>query len=167
MRLLALALFSVMTLSIVPAEAEPVPGPKARKQRMTIADEMVIMRERRHAAILTEIAKEREQTTVQTAAHSHPEPVEPEPAMSINWDVLAECESNGEWGYGPHSNWGSGIFEGGLQFHPDTWDAFKPAGYPEAAYQASRGQQILVAEKVLDAQGLRAWPACTRKLGWR
>lgn len=77
------------------------------------------------------------------------------------WDRLAECESGG--------NWQStvGLYEGGLQFHPQTWDAYKPAGYPAAAYQASREQQILVAERVLASQGWGAWPACSAKLGLR
>lgn len=101
-----------------------------------------------------------------------PEPA-PQPAVPSGsvWDLLAECESNGEWDYGPHSGWGSGLFEGGLQFHPDTWDAFAPSvlggAAPEAAYQASRTQQIAVAEAVLDAQGWGAWPACSKKLGLR
>lgn len=77
------------------------------------------------------------------------------------WDRLAQCESSG--------NWQStvGFYEGGLQFHPQTWDAYKPAGYPAAAYQATREQQILVAERVLAAQGWGAWPACSSKLGLR
>lgn len=90
----------------------------------------------------------------------------PEPASSGSvdgsvWDRLAMCESSG--------NWAStvGLYEGGLQFHPDTWDAYKPVGYPDAAYQASRAQQILVAERVLAQQGWGAWPACSRKLGLR
>lgn len=91
----------------------------------------------------------------------------PQNGWSLDWDRLAQCESHGEWDYGPHSGWGNGLFEGGLQFDPDTWDAYKPAGYPEAAYQATKAQQILVAERVLAEQGLGAWPACTRKLGWR
>lgn len=83
------------------------------------------------------------------------------------WDSLAECESHGEWGYGPHSTWGSHRFEGGLQFHPATWDAYRPAGYPHAAYLASREQQIVVGERVLAAQGWGAWPTCSRELGLR
>jgi hypothetical protein len=114
----------------------------------------------------TEETEEPDEITAAAAAAPAPAP-EPQPAFSIDWDVLAQCESHGEWDYGPHSGWGSGLFEGGLQFHPDTWDAYKPAGYPEAAYQASREQQILVAERVLAEQGLAAWPACTRELGWR
>ena len=87
--------------------------------------------------------------------------------ITAPWDALAACESHGEWDYGPHSGWGSGIYEGGLQFHPNTWDAYKPAGYPEAAYQATREQQIVVGEAVLAAQGWGAWPDCSRKLGLR
>ena len=75
------------------------------------------------------------------------------------WDRLAQCESGG--------NWAStvGFYEGGLQFHPQTWDRNKPSGYPDAAYQASREQQIVVGERVRDRQGWGAWPHCARKLG--
>lgn len=83
------------------------------------------------------------------------------------WDRLAECESHGEWDYGPHSTWGSRIYEGGLQFHPTTWDAYRYQGFPDAAYKASRLQQIAVAEAVLADQGWGAWPSCSRKLGLR
>jgi hypothetical protein len=34
-------------------------------------------------------------------------------------------------------------------------------------HKASRSQQIKVAERVLKAQGWKAWPACSRKLGLR
>ncbi|MGH0053625.1 MAG: transglycosylase family protein, partial [Sphaerochaetaceae bacterium] len=43
----------------------------------------------------------------------------------------------------------------------------KPEGYPEAAYQATREQQILVGERVQAAQGWKAWPACSLKIGLR
>lgn len=88
-------------------------------------------------------------------------------STSSVWDRLAQCESNGEWDYGPHSGWGSGIYEGGVQFHPTTWDAYRDPSMPDAAYRASREQQIVVAERVLAAQGWRAWPSCSRKLGLR
>lgn len=83
------------------------------------------------------------------------------------WDRLAQCESHGEWNYGPHSNWGSKIYHGGLQFHPRTWTAYKLSGYPTYAYQATREQQIEVGKRVLAAQGWGAWPACSRELGLR
>lgn len=77
------------------------------------------------------------------------------------WDRLARCESSGNWSRS------EGLYEGGLQFHPETWDAYKPRRYPDAAYQASRRQQILVAKRVAARQGWSAWPACARQLGLR
>lgn len=123
--------------------------------------------ERRHAAehaaqeAAERAERERRASAQQTAAAA---PAAPTGSV---WDRLAECESHGEWDYGPHSGWGSGRFEGGLQFHPATWDGYKPAGYPEAAYQASREQQIVVGQRVQAAQGWGAWPDCSRKLGLR
>ncbi len=73
------------------------------------------------------------------------------------WDKLAQCESSGNWGI----NTGNG-FSGGLQFTPGTWRAFGGEG---VAHQASRAEQIVVAERVLAQQGWNAWPACSRKLG--
>jgi resuscitation-promoting factor RpfA len=75
------------------------------------------------------------------------------------WDKLAQCESGGNW----NINTGNGYY-GGLQFNLGTWRAFGGAGMPN---QASRSQQIAVAEKVLAAQGWGAWPACSRKMGLR
>lgn len=105
----------------------------------------------------------------EAAAASAPDP---EPARSV-WDRVADCES-GEWtGDGgfvtASANWSAtaGLFEGGLQFHPDTWDGYRDPGMPGAAYDASREQQIVVAERVLAEQGWKAWPVCSRKLGLR
>ncbi len=73
------------------------------------------------------------------------------------WDRLAQCESGGNWAI----NTGNG-FSGGLQFTPSTWHAFGGDGRAE---DASREEQIAVAERVLAKQGWGAWPACSRKLG--
>ena len=73
------------------------------------------------------------------------------------WDKLAQCESSGNWAI----NTGNG-FSGGLQFTPSTWHAFGGEGRAE---DASRVEQIVVAERVLAKQGWGAWPACSRKLG--
>lgn len=89
------------------------------------------------------------------------------PAPYYPWDNLAECESHGEWDYGPHSDWGSHMYEGGLQFAPGTWDSYKYAGYPDAAYQATREQQIAVGIKLQKAAGWGQWPHCSAELGLR
>jgi resuscitation-promoting factor RpfB len=78
------------------------------------------------------------------------------PAGSV-WDRLAECESGGNWSI----NTGNGFY-GGLQFTLSTWRAYGGTGMP---HEASREEQIAVAERVQDAQGWGAWPACTSKLG--
>ena len=58
---------------------------------------------------------------------------------------------------------GNGYY-GGLQFSPRTWKAFGGQGSP---HKASKGQQIAVAEQILAKQGWKAWPACSKKLGFR
>jgi LysM repeat protein len=75
------------------------------------------------------------------------------------WDRLARCESGGNWGI----NTGNG-YSGGLQFAPGTWAANGGTG---SAHNASRAEQIRVAERVRASQGWGAWPACSSKLGLR
>lgn len=78
------------------------------------------------------------------------------PASTANggaWDRIAQCESGGNW----HINTGNGYY-GGLQFSLSTWRANGGAGRPD---QASREQQIAVAERVRKASGgYGAWPHC-------
>lgn len=75
------------------------------------------------------------------------------------WDRLAQCESGGNW----RANTGNGYY-GGLQFSRRTWTAFGGRAYARTANKATRLQQITIAEKVLHAQGWKAWPACSRKI---
>jgi hypothetical protein len=76
-------------------------------------------------------------------------------ASSINWDAVAQCESSGNWAI----NTGNGFY-GGLQFTESTWLAYGGGAYAHYANQASRSQQIAIAEKVLAGQGIGAWPVC-------
>lgn len=91
-------------------------------------------------------------------APEQPQAAPAAPTGSV-WDRLAACESGGDW------DARRGQYEGGLQFHPATWDRNKPSGYPDAAYQASREQQIVVGKRIQATQGWDAWPACARELG--
>jgi LysM repeat protein len=75
------------------------------------------------------------------------------------WDKLAQCESGGNWS----TNTGNGYY-GGIQFDASTWHANGGSGMP---HQASKAEQIAVAERTLAAQGWNAWPACSRKMGLR
>ena len=81
-------------------------------------------------------------------------------APDSDWDRLAQCESGGNW----HINTGNGYY-GGLQFSTSTWNAFGGNEFASTADQASREEQIYVAEKVLAQQGWGAWPACSASLG--
>ena len=78
------------------------------------------------------------------------------------WDVIAECESNGNWSI----NTGNG-YSGGLQFLHSTWRAYGGQEFAPLAYQASKSEQIIVAERVLDDAGWGAWPTCSRRAGYR
>ncbi|MGV9286451.1 LysM peptidoglycan-binding domain-containing protein [Streptomyces sp. NPDC003719] len=76
-------------------------------------------------------------------------------ADGTNWDRVAECETGGAWS----QNGGNGYY-GGLQLSQDVWEQYGGLGYASSADQASRSQQIAVAEKVLADQGIAAWPTC-------
>jgi hypothetical protein len=81
------------------------------------------------------------------------------------WDRLAQCETGGNWA----TNTGNG-FGGGLQFmHQSAYSAWLSYGGSEfttAPWEATREQQIVVAERILAGSGWRAWPGCSRKFGW-
>jgi LysM repeat protein len=79
------------------------------------------------------------------------------PASATNWDAIAQCESGGNWS----TNTGNGYY-GGLQFTQSTWKAYGGTGSPQ---NASREQQIAVAERVMQGQGIHAWPVCGAKGG--
>lgn len=71
-----------------------------------------------------------------------------------DWDGVAQCESGGNWS----ASTGNG-YSGGLQFSARTWAAHGGTGSPA---NASKAQQIAVAERVLASQGPGAWPNCFR-----
>ena len=76
-------------------------------------------------------------------------------ASASQWDQVAACESGGNWS----TNTGNGFY-GGLQFTAETWNGYGGGQYAPTADQASREQQIEIAEKVLAGQGAGAWPVC-------
>lgn len=77
-------------------------------------------------------------------------------AAGNDWDAVAQCESGGDWSI----NTGNG-FSGGLQFTQSTWNAYGGSGQ---AHNASKAEQIRVAENVLAGQGAGAWPVCGQYL---
>ncbi|GHC67343.1 transglycosylase family protein [Streptomyces cinnamoneus] len=74
-------------------------------------------------------------------------------AASVStWDKVAQCESSGNWSI----NTGNGYY-GGLQFSKSSWDAAGGSKYASYPHQATKAQQIAVAEKLLAMQGPGAW----------
>ncbi len=76
------------------------------------------------------------------------------------WDDLAKCESGGNWSI----NTGNGYY-GGLQFNHGTWHSYGGGEFAEYPHQATREEQIAVAERLRAARGFAPWPACRVKLG--
>ena len=76
------------------------------------------------------------------------------------WDDLAKCESGGNWSI----NTGNGYY-GGLQFNYGTWHDYGGGEFAEYPHQATREEQIAVAERLRAARGYAPWPACRTKLG--
>jgi len=120
--------------------------------RVTTQDGVEVARE----LVRTEIAREPRNRIVHVGTKARP--VAPTVASGSVWDQLAQCESGGNWA-------SRGTYHGGLQFHPDTWNRWKPAGYPQYAYEATRDQQIEVGKRLQAAQGWYPWPHCAHALG--
>jgi resuscitation-promoting factor RpfB len=68
------------------------------------------------------------------------------------WDKIAQCESGGNWSI----NSGNGYY-GGLQFDVQTWIGAGGGAYAPNAAQASKAQQIDIANRVYAERGLQPW----------
>lgn len=75
--------------------------------------------------------------------------------VTHNWNAVSECESGGNWAI----NTGNGYY-GGLQFSASTWAGYGGHEFAPNAHQATREQQIVIAERTLASQGIGAWPTC-------
>ena len=101
-------------------------------------------------------------STPQPRPTAPPAPKHTPPPISGDavWDLLAQCESGGNWAI----NTGNGYY-GGLQFSYGTWLGYGGGEFAEYAHLATREQQIIVAERLHAARGFAPWPACSAKLG--
>lgn len=140
-------------------------GPEKWAQRSLANARRARWAERREWLLTLTVERLQRKLKLRNLQARQPAPDPPETAVDWRarqtsvWDRLAECESGGNWGIST----GNGFY-GGLQFDAGTWTAYGGSGY---AHQASREQQIAVAERVLAAQGWSAWPACSARLGLR
>jgi hypothetical protein len=78
------------------------------------------------------------------------------------WDALAHCETRGNWATDSAAG-----FSGGLGFAHGTWASNGGTEFAEVAADATREQQIEVAQRVLEGSGWGAWPGCSDLLGLR
>lgn len=76
------------------------------------------------------------------------------------FDKLAQCESSGNWSIDV------GLFEGGVQFLNSTWLAYGGGEFAPHANEATREEQIYVANKLQKVTGWKSWPGCSAKYGW-
>jgi Transglycosylase-like domain len=74
------------------------------------------------------------------------------------WDDIAACETQGDWSMSGPS------FSGGVGFSNSAWDSFGGREFAPNAGQATREQQIVVAERIRSSVGMGAW-GCARRLG--
>lgn len=84
------------------------------------------------------------------------------PSSGSTWDQLAACESGGNWSI----NSGNGYY-GGLQMNPTSWAQIAPGLGITAALpsDASREEQIMVAEVMQKNAGWGQWPHCASQIG--
>lgn len=78
------------------------------------------------------------------------------------WDTIVLCEASGNW----NINTGNGYY-GGLQMDMTFWSNYGGFEYSRRPDQATREEQIIIAERGLAVQGWGAWPACSAKYGLR
>jgi uncharacterized protein YabE (DUF348 family) len=75
------------------------------------------------------------------------------------WDKVAECETGGNWrAQGP-------TYQGGLGIFAQTWKGFGGYEFAQNAGDATKLEQITVAERIRAKHGFRAW-GCGKKLGY-
>lgn len=117
-------------------------------------------------ALVEQAEYEHQETARREEVASRQEQAPEQPTEGLRWEVwgpIARCES----GYGGEPQWdlnsGNGFY-GGLQFTLDSWQWVGGEGYP---HHASPEEQIKRAEILLERQGWRAWPVCSRKVGYR
>jgi uncharacterized protein YabE (DUF348 family) len=86
----------------------------------------------------------------------------PPVAEADAWDALSRCEAGGNWAI----NSGNGFY-GGVQFDQNTWERNGGLRYAQRADQATREEQIAIAEVTRARQGWGAWPVCSGRVGVR
>ena len=88
------------------------------------------------------------------------EPVVTGPTPVEYWDRMAQCETGGNWQHYPHGTW-----TGGLGIYNQTWLGWGGGEFAPTAGQATKEQQIIVAERIAADIGYSAW-GCAATIGY-
>lgn len=125
-----------------PADGQAVLAEIARQQRLEAFAAEVRAHEAEQARQLEALAAAEQARAEREAMAGIPD---------AYWDRMAQCETAGDW-----SMVGS-RYSGGLGFYNGTWDAFGGREFAARAGQATREQQIVVANRVANDVGLSGW----------
>ena len=143
-----------------PAAAQETQPAATLDDQITLGNDNTIEAQAAIAELFTTLTT----TTTTTAAAPRTAP-NYDAGDGSRWDQLAQCETGGNWS----ANTGNG-FGGGLQFmhqgNYSTWLSFGGGEFAPHPWEASREQQIDIAERVLASSGYGAWPGCSKKFGW-
>jgi multidrug efflux pump subunit AcrA (membrane-fusion protein) len=163
--------------SAPPADAEQVLG-EAQVQAFTAEVEALAAEQQRladEAAALEELAAAQAAADAELAALAAAA-TEAQRAEQVGvpadeyWDRMAYCETGGDWGMT------GSRYSGGVGFYNGTWDAWGGREFAQLAGQATREQQIIVANRVatqgyqgprgfVDPVGYSGW-GCVKKIGY-
>jgi len=145
---------ALLLRTVQPAAATvPVPGPTVTA---TVTPP---------AVVITKTAKPTPRPTVTVTKHVSRSYDRPSPGH--NWEAVANCETENPATTAADADWDStkGMFEGGLQFLNSTWLANGGGKYAQHAYDASRSEQISIAEHALaGSTWQQQWPICGKYL---
>ena len=93
----------------------------------------------------------------EAAARARAAAAKPSPSVSsnrrpggVNWDGIARCETGGNWQHQTR-------YDGGLGILHAAWIEFGGREFAEYGSQATREQQIIVAERIYAKYGLSGW----------
>jgi len=137
---------------IASASDEPKqPSPALRRAPVAVEPSLV-------AASAAVQARNEERYKVAVLEHTAAQHSAAESSRDSMWDRIAACETQGNWAMRGSS------FSGGVGFSNAAWSRWGGSEFAPNAGQATREQQIIVAERIRASVGLGAW-GCAKKLG--
>ena len=93
------------------------------------------------------------------AATADAYPTRPKWMTQTEWAV-GMCETQLDWRHRTRD------YQGAYGFYRRSWDAFRPSGYPDEAYNATPWQQTVVMRRIRARYGWTGW-GCVTHGGYR